>query len=59
MQTITPDAAMLDEPLASRNSLALAENPDAKDLLYRLCDSDNACWRFYDRASVMAIFDGA
>lgn len=56
---LSPAAAGLDEPLASRNASPLYGWDALADLTARLLDSDGAYWRYYRREDVARLFEQA
>lgn len=56
---IEPKAAALDEPLESRNALALATDPEARRIGEALLARNGAWWRFYTRDEVEALLVAA
>lgn len=52
LSILHPEASGLDEPLESRNTLFVAKDPAAADIVKRLLDRESPCWDFYERSSV-------
>jgi hypothetical protein len=56
LSIICKEAESLDEPLSSRNTLALKHDSQARSIADDLLSRESACWRFYQRDEVEALF---
>lgn len=57
LSALHPMAMELSENLSSRNSRNITSEQEFEILTNRLLESDNACWQFYSRASVVNLLN--
>ena len=55
LQVIRPEAAALNEPLASRNTSDLYDQDLIAGLGRKLLERDCPCWQFYRKEEVAAV----
>ena len=55
LEPIHPGARQLNEPLVSRNSIGIRNDPAARPIAERLLDRQSACWSFYEKSEVEAL----
>lgn len=58
LSAINTQAALLNEPLNTRNHLGLSSDPEAAIIAKSLIRRDSECWHFYDREEVKQLIRG-